>query len=265
MKKEGNSFLDAVIVPLLLLLFMWIVFYIDNKYQLHLYQFSLLPRKLNHLPGIFIAPFIHDNLSHIFSNSLPFLLLSSMLYFYYREIATKILCLSLIGSGLFVWLFANIDESKLAFHIGASGLVYCLASFLVVSGFIRKHKLLFGASLLIVFLYGTLIWGIFPVEFQKAILFYQGPDNVSWESHLGGFTTGFLLAFAFKNVGLKQTTYAWEQQDEDEDEADEENPYWLVEEDIKEEEENSNFQKESNDQLKFNYNFLPNNQDGKKI
>ena len=104
-------------------------------------------------------------------------------------------------TGLFVW-FAGRE----AYHIGASGLVYGLASFLFFSGIIRKYYRLTALSLLIVFLYGSMVWGMLP-EFYK---------NVSWESHMLGFVSGIILAVWFKNEGPQRPVYDWMEEDEDE-------------------------------------------------
>ena len=264
-ENKKNSFSRAIIVPLLLLLIMWMVFYFDKKYHLNLHEFSILPRSVKHCLGIIISPFIHGDLNHIFSNSLPVLVLGTLLYYYYQEIAFKITLLTIVLTGLFIWFFGNLDSNKESFHIGASGLVYSMASFLVISGFIRKHKLLFGISLLVIFLYGTFIWGIFPIEFQKAILFYQGPDNISWEGHLGGFLSGTFLAFVYKNTGFKKEEYSWEK--ETDDEENEDYPYWMegIDKASEDNENESSIPKSSPDPLQINYQFFPKKENGKNI
>ena len=243
---------------------MWMLFYFDSKYSLSLYQHAILPRSMAHWYGLFLSPFIHGSLSHLFSNSIPFLVLATLLYYYYAEIATKILFYGILISGVFVWLTGNLENSKSSFHLGASGIVYCLAGFLIISGFIRKHKILFSISLLVIFLYGTFIWGVFPIQFQKAIAYYQGPDNISWESHLGGLLAGILLSLVYKNTGIKNTVYSWE--NENETEETEENPYWMegIDEDPKSENKESD-PKNSLDPFRFNYEFLPKKDDGKEL
>jgi membrane associated rhomboid family serine protease len=100
-----------------------------------------------------------------------------------------------------VWL-AGRD----AWHIGASGLIYGLASFLFFSGIIRKYFRLVALSLLIVFLYGSMVWGIFPNIYK----------NVSWESHMLGFISGIILAVAYRKEGPQEPVYEWMEEEEEE-------------------------------------------------
>ena len=97
---------------------------------------------------------------------------------------------------------------RAAWHIGASGLVYGLASFLFFSGIIRRYFRLVALSLLIVFLYGSMVWGIFPGVYQ----------NVSWESHMVGAFSGVILAILYRKEGPQQPKYEWMDDDEPEPE-----------------------------------------------
>ena len=105
-------------------------------------------------------------------------------------------------TGLLVWL-----AGREAWHIGASGLVYGLASFLFFSGILRWHFRLIALSLLIVFLYGSMVWGLFPGVYK----------NVSWESHMLGFFSGVVLALWFRNEGPQRPVYEWLDEEETED------------------------------------------------
>lgn len=97
-------------------------------------------------------------------------------------------------TGILVWF-----GGREAWHIGASGLVYGLASFLFFSGIIRKYFRLVALSLLVVFLYGEMVWGIFPGVYK----------NVSWESHMLGFISGILLAIVYRKEGPQMPVYEW--------------------------------------------------------
>ncbi len=116
------------------------------------------------------------------------------MFYFYSEIALKIFSLTFIITGTLVWI-----GGREAWHIGASGLVYGLASFLFFSGIIRKYFRLVALSLLIVFLYGEMVWGIFPGI----------SDNISWESHMLGFLSGIILAIIYRKQGPQSPVYEW--------------------------------------------------------
>lgn len=143
-------------------------------------------------------PLIHakDEIEHIVNNSIPIVVLLGALIYYYREIALRVFFFSWIFTGLGVWLFAS---NTFSYHIGMSGIIYALAGFLFTSGVIRKYLPLQGISLFVVFVYGSLIWGIFPIE-----------PKVSWEGHLFGLITGVLLAFIYRKRGPQRPKYFYE-------------------------------------------------------
>ena len=141
--------------------------------------------------GIFAHPLVHSSFKHLFANTIPFFFLSWCLFYFYRGIAPYIFFTIWIGCGLLTFLIG-----KPGWHIGASGIIYGLAFFLFFSGLLRKHIPLIAISLLITFLYGGLVWNMFP-QFAKA--------DTSWEGHLGGAITGFLCSIAFINHGPHKT------------------------------------------------------------
>jgi membrane associated rhomboid family serine protease len=117
-------------------------------------------------------------------------------------------------SGIWVW-FGGRDS----WHIGASGVIYGLSSFLFVSGMIRKNTQLAALAMVVAFLYGSMIWGIFPDFFPK--------ENISWEGHLGGFVAGIIMAFYYRNSGPKPKKYSWELEEEEETEHEDDlDAYW---------------------------------------
>ncbi len=171
----------SLTVPILFLIIMWTVKFIEYSLNLHLYTYGIYPHKLNCLTGILTAPFIHGSFEHIISNTVPFLLLSTGLFYFYKESAYKVFLIIWIFSGLWVWAAA-----RPAYHIGASGMIYGFASFLFFSGLIHKNRSLAAISLLIVFIYGGMVWGVLP-----------GKPEISWESHLFGALTGLISALIF--------------------------------------------------------------------
>jgi membrane associated rhomboid family serine protease len=151
------------------------------------------------------------------------LVLGSALFYFYRDIALKVFFLTFLMGN--IWLWAMGRDS---FHIGASGIVYGLASFLFFSGVWRRQAQLAVISMLVVFLYGSLVWGIFPSK-----------EPISFEGHLTGTLAGFALSIYYRGQGPVRKKYAWEENPEEE-ESDEENPYWIIPEQPKEDEENKN-------------------------
>lgn len=177
-------------------------------------------------------PLLHGDFRHIISNTFPMLILGTLLFYYYRDIAFKTFFIIYFTAGTFVWIFGDLlrdgNYSHASYHIGASAIIYGLSGFLFFSGIIRKNRNLFGISLLVTFLYGTVIWGIFPVQWQKAMLIIREQENISWEGHLFGFVTGVALAYIFRKKGVQKPEYSWEVNNDDD--LDESNPYWMVDE-----------------------------------
>ena len=132
------------------------------------------------------------------------LVLGGCLFYFYKEIAVKIFILIYLITGLCVWFGA-----REAYHIGASGVVYGLASFLFLSGIIRRDGRLLAITLLVTFLYGSLVWGVFPDFYPE--------KNISFESHFWGLIVGVILALYFRKLGPQRKKYDWEEEEEFED------------------------------------------------
>ncbi len=191
---------------------MWLVKGIDILFNLDLNRFGLYPLELKGLPGILTSPFLHADLSHLFANSIPLFILSAFLFYFYEEISWMILILIYLITGFLVWVYARGDSV----HIGASGVIYGLVSFLFFSGIIRKEKGLMVLTLLVAFLYGGLIWGVFPQLFPN--------QPISWESHLMGLIAGLILALYYRNSGPQKKSWNWEDEESDTDDTSWENP-----------------------------------------
>lgn len=205
MKEEKKEIIRTSVFPLILLIFLWLVKIIETHWKIDFSEFGIYPLKAKGLIGIIAAPLIHADFDHLISNSFPLFFLTWALFYFYKEIAWLIFALLYILPGIWVWLSA-----REAYHIGASGLIYGLVSFLFFSGLIRFNKNLLAFTLLITFLYGGLIWGIFPELFPG--------KNISFESHLWGGVAGFILAIYYRKKGPQKEVYHW---DEDEPETDE--------------------------------------------
>ncbi|GAE14732.1 rhomboid family intramembrane serine protease [Bacteroides pyogenes] len=165
-------------------------------------RLGIYPLKTKGMLGVLTHPLIHSDFNHLLANTFPLLFLSWCLFYFYREIAGCIFVLIWIGSGVLTFLIG-----KPGWHIGASGLIYGLAFFLFFSGILRKHVPLIAISLLITFLYGGIIWHMFP-QFS--------PPNMSWEGHLSGGIAGMLCAFLFESNGPQRPDpFKDEQEDEE--------------------------------------------------
>ena len=155
---------------------------------------GVFPRSLEGVLGIITCPFIHGDWKHVFNNSVPLLVLGTSLRYFYKDISKEVFLWSWLMSGLWLWAIG-----RPSFHIGASGIVYALASFLFFSGLIRKHTRLMAVSFVVVFLYGSMVWGVFPIK-----------EHISWEGHLSGGLAGIILAWWFRSEGPPKQKYQYE-------------------------------------------------------
>lgn len=187
------------IIPSFFLVVIWFVFYVENAFNLHLNTHGILPRTFSGLQGVVFSPFLHGDLSHIANNSLPLFILTTALIYFYREVSLKVLVYGIFFSGIITWIIGR--ES---YHIGASGLIYVLVSFIFFKGMMTQYYRLMALSLAVVVLYGGMIWYVFPDVDHK----------ISWEGHLAGLLTGFVFAVKFKTPDYKKDIqYEWEKPD----------------------------------------------------
>ena len=189
-------------MPLLSVLSIWIVFWVEIRFGINFNDFGINPRKLIGLRGIILSPFIHGSVEHLYNNTIPLATLVAAMFYFYNKDALKVLLVGLVFSGFLTWLIG-----RPSYHIGASGLIYVLVSFIFFKGIFAKHYRLIALSLTMVFLYGSMIWYIFPIK-----------EGISWEGHLSGFLVGLLLAFFYKTKLHQEKRYSWERDDYDEDE-----------------------------------------------
>ncbi len=196
LKKLIQSFTP----PLILVAIMWLVklYEIHNGIDLGIY--GVLPRHSEGLYGILFSPFLHGSIDHLWSNTLPFIVLMAALIFFYEEVWLSSFLMIFFLSGIGLWIGGREN-----YHIGASGIVYGLTGFLFASGIIRRTLPSMALSMLVIFLYGGTIWGIFPLF-----------KDVSWEAHLFGLLSGCLAAFVFNESGPKKKLYQWEKDEVEE-------------------------------------------------
>ena len=209
---EKRRFYGSMVFPAILVLLLWAIKIIEVAFQTSFSEFGLLPQSFRGLRGILFSPLLHADWKHLSANSVPLFLLSAGLFYYYGKRARTIFILCWLVTGLWVWIFAN----DMAVHIGASGVVYALATFHFTGGLLRREPRMMAFSLLVVFLYGGLVWGIIPDFYPE--------KNISWESHLLGGLAGVLIAYAYRNDGPQRKVYEWPDDEEDEMEYIEEDP-----------------------------------------
>lgn len=187
------------LVPTILLVMIWGVFFVERSFNVDLSSHGIAPRTLSGLQGVLFSPFLHGNLNHIANNSFPLFILTTALIYFYREVSLKVLVYGILLSGLITWVIGRNSV-----HIGASSLIYVLVSFIFFKGMMTQYYRLMALSLTVVMLYGGLIWYIFP-EVDK---------QISWEGHLAGVIAGFVFAIYYKTPDyVKAIQYPWEKPD----------------------------------------------------
>ena len=208
-EAEKKRFFGSMVFPGLLVVLLWLIKLIEVIFHTSFADYGLLPQTLQGMRGILFSPLLHADWAHLGSNSVPLFLLTAGLFYYYDKKASTIFILCWLVTGLWVWIFAK----DTGIHIGASGVVYALATFHFTSGVLRREPRMMAFSLLVVFLYGGLVWGVSPD-------FFPG-KNISWESHLLGGLAGVLIAFGYRDEGPQRRIYHWDEEDETEDEDEE--------------------------------------------
>jgi membrane associated rhomboid family serine protease len=187
--------------PLYFVLALWLVYWVEVKYHIYLNDYGILPRTFSGLRGIVFSPFLHGSLEHIYNNSIPLLVLIAALRYFYREHALKIIVYGIMLSGVITWLIGRDS-----YHIGASGLIYVLVSFIFFKGIQTGYYRLVALSLTVIVLYGGMIWYVFP----------DADKNISWEGHLGGLISGFVFTKLYKTPEYKkEIVYDWQRPDFD--------------------------------------------------
>jgi membrane associated rhomboid family serine protease len=199
---EKKRLLLSMLIPFMLVVLMWLMLGASMLFGTDFHFLGIYPGKISALPGIITSPFIHSGTRHLFNNSLPLFILGTALFYFYSQVSFRVLLWVTLLTGLAVWITA-----RPAWHIGASGIVYGLASFLFVSGIIRRHIPLMALSLLVAFIYGEMVWGVFP-GFRI---------DISWESHMFGAVAGVVLAVLFRREGPQKPVPFYEREEEEEE------------------------------------------------
>lgn len=209
MKIESKRILYATVFPLGFLLILWLIQVVEWGLDSGTIFPGIYPRAAKGLPGIFCSALAHANFSHLFSNTLPLLILGWCLCYFYTSIAYRSFFLLWFTSSALTWIIG-----REAWHIGASGIVYALSFFLFISGILRRYIPLIAVSLLVAFLYGSTVWNMSPL----AELVER---STSWEGHLSGALAGMFWAVIFRNIGPQKPPTLHEEEEEEEEETEE--------------------------------------------
>jgi len=194
------NFRRALQIALAFVAVLWLIQYVNWGLELGLQRFGVRPREWSGLIGILAAPLLHGGFAHLIANSLPMVVLGTAMLHLYPRASLAVLPAVWLGPGLAVWLFAR-DST----HLGASGLVYGLVGYVFVAGVIRRDRRAIAASLLVAFMYGSLAWGVLPIE-----------PGVSWETHLAAAMIGAALAVVLRDLDIPpRRRYDWEGVDEE--------------------------------------------------
>jgi len=187
---EKKLFKSSVFITLCFIFVLWLIWFFDGLLDLHLSRLGVHPRSLLGLRGIFFMPLIHDTngVGHILSNSISLLVMGTILLNTYPRVAFKTILIVQALSGLMVWLFAPSNQ----YHIGASAVIFGIASFLFASGILRRDRVSVAVSFFIGLFYSSSILnGLFPTE-----------PNISWQGHLAGVLAGLFCALVFRKIDL---------------------------------------------------------------
>ena len=178
MKEYLSRFKKSATFASFIIFIMWIIKVIELLFDLNFYTFGIYPRSINGLWGVITSPFLHVDLQHLMANTLPMLILSTLLFLFYGKKSIPVFIFLWLTSRIFTWLIG-----RSSWHIGASSLIYAMASFIIFGGFLSKNYKLILISIFVIIAYSGLIFGIFPTS-----------GRISWEGHLSGALSGLLWA-----------------------------------------------------------------------
>lgn len=191
--RARANFRLAVKTSLGFVALLWLIYLLG--WGLDLQQWGVRPHEGFGLLGILVAPLLHADVNHLLANSVPLVVLGTTMFHLYPYAAFRVLPAVYFGPGILVWLFAHGGN-----HIGASGVIYGLVGYIFVAGLLRRDRRAVAASMLVAFMYGSLAWGVLPIN----------PAH-SWETHLAAMVTGVVLALVYRNRdNLPRVRYSWE-------------------------------------------------------
>jgi membrane associated rhomboid family serine protease len=197
-QTQRMKLIHSIRLPVYFLLIIWAVQCFQWLFHQELGLYGILPRQVDGLKGIVLAPLVHADFAHLTSNSIPLFVLSVIILFFYRKVAVPSFLMLYLLTGLAVWIFARGNT----YHIGASGVVYGLVSFVFWMGIFRRSVKAIILALIVTVLYSGMFLGVLPNQ-----------EGISWESHLLGGLVGIFAAYWFKDdleSDDEKPTYDWE-------------------------------------------------------
>jgi len=183
MDQETKRFIRRLGFPLGFVGVIFVIHLLQAILNLDLRRLGVFPREVDGLPGILTGPLIHGSWEHLFSNSVSFIMLGAVLFWFYPRIALRSIIWLYLLSGFGIWISGQPNS----YHIGASGIVYGMVSLVFWSGVFRRNVKSIVLALIILVMYAGFFEGIVP-----------GKEGISWEGHLSGAIAGILLAFVYR-------------------------------------------------------------------
>lgn len=206
MKPELRRIFLSIVIPLFFIFILYMIKIMEVGMEWDFTRLGVYPMEKKGVFGIFAHPLVHSSFKHLFANTIPLLFLLWCLFYFYKDLSALIFFFIWIAGGIFTFIIG-----KPGWHVGASGLIYGLAFYLFFSGILRKHIPLIAISLLITFLYGGLIWNMFP---------FFANESTSWEGHLSGAIAGTIAAVIFRKHGPQKPEYPEEEDDDENNKED---------------------------------------------
>jgi membrane associated rhomboid family serine protease len=194
-RRARSSFRLALKIALVFIGILWTIFIFDAVFGLRLGRFGLRPGSIPGLVGIVTAPLLHGSMQHLLSNTIPLLISLTATLYLYPSSSVRVIPMIWLGSGAMAWFIG-----RPSLHLGVSGLIYGLLAYVFIGGLLRRDMRSVSVSLLVGFLYGSMVWGVLPIR-----------PHMSWEMHLAGAVIGCLLAVLYRNWDrIPLVRYEWE-------------------------------------------------------
>ncbi|HMO41128.1 MAG TPA: rhomboid family intramembrane serine protease [Saprospiraceae bacterium] len=199
-QKLSLKLRESLLLPAYLIVAIWLVHLLQVLSGFDLGWLGVYPLKGWGLRGVLFMPLLHGGWGHLLANTPPLFMLGAMLVFFYRRVAFSSFIMIYLLSGLFTWLM----PFQMAWHIGASAVLYGLWAFVLSTGILRRNIRSIALALIVLFYFGSMFVGIFP----------GGKEHVSWQGHLAGAIAGVFTAFWFREAierDEEKPRYSWDE------------------------------------------------------
>jgi membrane associated rhomboid family serine protease len=201
MEGKTSNFLESLIFPLIFVAIMWLFHIIQYLFEMDLFWLGVRPRSFEGILGIVFSPLIHSSFKHLAQNSVPFLACGAIIMNIFKPVAFRAFGIVYLLTGSLVWLFADFEAAATNYHIGASGVVYGMVTFVFFSGVFVRNRLSIAFSLMMLVIFSGMINGISPFQ-----------EDISWESHLLGAIVGMVVAFIYRRTIKKDhSNHEWQE------------------------------------------------------